>query len=132
MALTALVRRGARALCLAGLLAPMLSACGGSDELPPPLTEGPPENSAPGPIGPQSAILSWTAIPDPDVAGYRVYYGTAAGKYGQVRGQGLPTRATSHTVDGLQSGMRYYFAVTAVDSDGNESGFSQEVTKLIQ
>jgi hypothetical protein len=32
---------------------------------------------------------------------------------------------------GLQGGRTYYFAVTAVDLDGNESGWSNEASKLI-
>ena len=31
----------------------------------------------------------------------------------------------------LQSGTMYYFAVTAIDNAGNESAYSNEVTKSI-
>lgn len=86
----------------------------------------------PPPTAALTATLSWAANPDPDLAGYRIYYGTVSGKYLQARGQGVATRTTAHTVDNLQAATRYYFAITAVDSNGNESGFSQEVTKQTQ
>jgi len=38
---------------------------------------------------------------------------------------------TTFTVAGLTTGTRYFFAVTATDSLGNESGFSNEVFKDI-
>ncbi|MBK7549801.1 MAG: fibronectin type III domain-containing protein [Rhodoferax sp.] len=70
---------------------------------------------------------------DPDRAGYRVYYGTSSGSYVQVRGAGLNAGPTAtYTVTGLQSGQRYYFAVTAYDAAGNESTYSAEVSKLTQ
>jgi hypothetical protein len=34
---------------------------------------------------------------------------------------------TTHTITGLQEGQVYYFAITAYDSDYNESGYSDEV-----
>lgn len=78
-----------------------------------------------------TAILAW----DPPVstsvlAGYRVYYGTAPGKYLQTPGNGVPvTNATTYTVTGLQSATTYYFAVTAYDTSNSESGFSNEVSE---
>ena len=66
------------------------------------------------------------------MTGYRVYYGTAPRAYSQARGSGLATgNATSWTVSGLNPGTLYYFAVTAIDGAGNESAFSNEVTKII-
>jgi len=94
-------------------------------------TPAPPPAAAPPPATAQSATLTWQANTDADLAGYRIYYGTTSGRYLQARGQGIPTRATSHTVSELQSGARYYFALTAVDQYGNESGYTQEVSKQI-
>ena len=82
----------------------------------------------PAPTG--TAALSWTASPDANVTGYRVYYGTAPGAYSQPRGSGLTTgNATSWTVSGLNPGTLYYFAVTALDSAGKESVYSNEASK---
>lgn len=80
-----------------------------------------------------SAILSWTA-PSGSVAGYRVYYGTASGKYSQALGSGISVGAgaTSYTLSNLAAGSTYYFAVTSVDSTGKESAFSSEASKQIQ
>jgi len=78
------------------------------------------------------ANLSWDANTESDVVGYRVYYGTNPGSYLQVRGAGVEvTSGTGYTVTGLGSGVRYYFAVTAFDGSGNESGYSREVSKDI-
>ena len=72
-----------------------------------------------------SLRVSWDANPEPDVAGYRVYYGTCPHEYLQALDVG---NVTSVEVSGLTAGMRYYFAVTAYDSSGNESLFSSEVS----
>ena len=62
-----------------------------------------------------------------------MYYGTASASYMQARGAGVNAgNARSFTVTNLQSGARYYFAVTAVDAAGNESPYSPEVSKTIQ
>lgn len=61
------------------------------------------------------------------VTGYRVYYGTASGTYLQPVGQGLASTATTYTVTGLAGAHRYFFAVTATNSLGKESGYSNEV-----
>ena len=67
------------------------------------------------------------------LSGYRVYYGTAPGSYLQARGAGASAgTSTSYTATGLLAGKVYYFAVTAVDSSGNESAFSNEASKLVQ
>jgi len=76
--------------------------------------------------------LSWSANTESDLSGYRVYYGTAPGTYIQGAAQGVNAgRVTSFIVNGLTSGRRYYFAVTAYDTSGNESPFSVEQFKDI-
>jgi hypothetical protein len=65
-----------------------------------------------------------------NVAGYRVYYGTRSGEYLQKNGKGMDAgKATSFTVAGLEGGSRYYFAVTAYNDLGYESGYSNEAFK---
>jgi hypothetical protein len=77
-----------------------------------------------------TAVLSWDVNPAPDVAGYRVYYGTTPGTYQQARGLGVNVgNVTTFTVTGLAGATRYYFAATAYDTSNNESDFSNEVFK---
>ena len=70
-----------------------------------------------------SVLLTWKAGPEPDIAGYWVYYGTSARVYGPPIPVG---NVTSYTVSGLDEGQTYYFSITAVDTSGNESGYSVE------
>jgi hypothetical protein len=71
--------------------------------------------------------LGWDPNPEPDVAGYRLYYGTASGTYTHRINVG---NATTYTAHGLSYGATYYFAVTAYNQSG-ESGYSNEVSGMI-
>ncbi len=83
-------------------------------------------------IGDNTALLAWDANVEPDVAGYRVYYGTSPGSYDQAKGNGtIVESGTSYLVADLTSGVRYYFTVTAYDTSGNESDYATEVFKDI-
>ena len=68
--------------------------------------------------------LAWDASTDPNIAGYKVYYGNASGSYPTVVDAG---KQTSCTVTNLSEGMAYYFAVTEYDKSSQESGYSNEV-----
>ena len=65
--------------------------------------------------------LTWDPNQESDLAGYRIYYGTASGSHSVMLDVG---NTTSYTID-LQSGMTYYFVATAYDTSGNESGYSE-------
>lgn len=68
--------------------------------------------------------LAWNANTENDLAGYRIHHGTTSGSYSvHIDVQ----NSTSHTVTGLVVGQTYYFAATAYDAAGNESGYSNEV-----
>lgn len=69
--------------------------------------------------------LAWDANPEPDIAGYKLYYGTVSGSYGAPIDVG---NVTTHTVPNLTDGLTYFFATTAYDAFGNQSGYSNEVT----
>jgi len=71
--------------------------------------------------------LAWDPNPESDVAGYKVYYGTASGKYNHSVDVGNVTQATLHV-----SKKKYYISLTAYDIHGNESDFSNEVSWPIQ
>jgi hypothetical protein len=72
--------------------------------------------------------LNWNPVTDQNLTGYRVYYGAASRTYLQPLGQGLASTATTYTVTGLPGAHRYFFAVTATNSLGKESGYSDEVS----
>lgn len=75
-----------------------------------------------------TAMLSWDPSISTDVTGYKVYVGTASGSYSSSISVGM---VTSYKITNLGVGNTYYFAVTAYDSSGGESGFSNEVSKSI-
>ncbi|MGC9325564.1 MAG: fibronectin type III domain-containing protein [Desulfomonilia bacterium] len=72
--------------------------------------------------------VSWNSNSEADLDGYRVYYGTSSRIYPHVVDVGL---MNSTEINGLDTGVGYYFAVTAYDTSGNESGFSAEASILI-
>lgn len=78
---------------------------------------------APAQICAGDVSLAWDASISEGVIGYRVYVGRASGNYDTF--QEIPNQ-TTHTVTGLEPGL-YYFAVTAFNSSGDESGYSNEV-----
>ena len=80
----------------------------------------------PPPSGGGSAIVSWNANTESDLAGYQVFYGTSSRNYPNSISVG---KVTSATITGLTVGTTYYIAVKALDTSGNLSGFSAEVTK---
>ena len=69
--------------------------------------------------------LQWDPKAEPDLAGYRLYYGTSSGNYQVNFDVG---NSTSTTVNLYQDDTTYYFAVTAYDTHGNESDFSLEAS----
>lgn len=83
----------------------------------------------------QAVMLRWQTNEEPDLAGYRVYYqeGRAGPPYeGTAAPPGQPSPIavgtdTTAQVMGLEAGQTYYFALSARDILGNESGYSAEV-----
>jgi len=76
----------------------------------------------------ETATLSWDASGGPDLAGYKIYQATASGAFGAPIAT-TTMDVTSHNVTGLEAGTTYFFVVTAYNSDGAESSFSNEVSK---
>ena len=72
--------------------------------------------------------LSWDPSLSTDVVGYYLYIGTASGIYSYTIDVGM---GTSYTLNNVEVGNTYYFAVTAYDSSRLESGFSNELSKSI-
>ena len=84
--------------------------------------------------GANSLMLSWIAPTTnedgttlTDLAGFKLYYGTRSGQYSQVINVGDYTTAE---IGDLGSGT-YYLAITAYDTYGNESSFSNEIYHTI-
>ncbi len=71
------------------------------------------------------ATLSWNPNSESDLAGYKVYYGNSSGSYSFNVDVG---NQTSYTISNLVEGKIYFFAATAYDFSGNESGYSNEVS----
>ena len=84
-----------------------------------------------------SVTLSWVppttntdGTPLVGLAGFRVYYGTASGQYSRNLSVASPA-VRSVVLESLASGNTWYFAVTAVGSDGVESAYATEVSKRL-
>ncbi|MEL7185244.1 MAG: putative Ig domain-containing protein [Pseudomonadota bacterium] len=65
-----------------------------------------------------------------DLAGFEVHYGSTSQNYSEITPINDST-ASSALIDGLPPGL-YFFAVLAVDTTGNKSALSTEVSKDIQ
>ena len=75
--------------------------------------------------------LTWAANREPDLAGYKIYVGTASGTYSFSGSPFLTGTVTSYTISNLPKGETYYFAISAYDSAGNESVLSAEVSRSL-
>jgi hypothetical protein len=95
----------------------------------------PPPSYAAAVPGDGSITLRWSLVPDPNLEGYLIYYGSRPGVYDGNESILGPSpirtgKTTSLTLDGLVNGKLYYFAVSSYDAGGDPlSGlFSQEVS----
>ena len=69
-----------------------------------------------------NVTLKWDRNSEPDIAGYKVYYGMTPGVYIPVQ----TVKTTTATI-AVPNGSVFYFVVTAIDSAGLESPFSDAV-----
>jgi Fibronectin type III domain len=83
-----------------------------------------------------AVTLSWTpptentdGTPLTNLSGYDIHYGTSSHDYTQTVTVSNPGIAT-YVVDNLSPG-KYYFSVTAVNSQGSESPLSSEVSMTV-
>ncbi len=72
-------------------------------------------------------VLKWDRSEEPTIAGYIVHWGFEPGAY---LWQIDVMRSTTATIDGLESGVPYFFAITAYDFGGTESEPSNKVTHI--
>jgi chitinase len=76
----------------------------------------------------ETVTLAWDPNTESDLAGYRLHYGTASRNYTQSVDAG---NVTQHAINNLSAGQTYYFAATAYNTAGNESGYSAEVSHTL-
>jgi hypothetical protein len=112
-------------------------------QAPTPVVTTPPSSSPPStppstpPAAPPSSpstgslTLTWTANGEPDLAGYKIYVGTASGIYTFPGSPFIAGKVTSYTVSNLPKINTYFFAMSAYDNAGNESVLSAEVSKSL-
>ncbi len=72
--------------------------------------------------------LTWDPNTEPDLAGYEIYYGTSSGNYQWNIDIG---NVTTYTLYGLNVGVTYYIAATAYNTQGLQSGYSNEVVYTV-
>ena len=66
--------------------------------------------------------LAWNPNPERNIVAYNIYYGRASGTYSRL----LTVTETTVTIS-IKGRKTTYFAVTALDENGLESDFSNEV-----
>jgi len=80
----------------------------------------------------QSVLVRWATQSESDLAGWKVYQGTASRIYDGSKtvdaGMTLSTDFPASSIPGVGNNILTYVAVTAYDQTGNESTFSAEVT----
>jgi Cep192 domain 4/HYDIN/CFA65/VesB-like, Ig-like domain len=77
-----------------------------------------------------SVTLTWNPSSSSNVVGYNIYRsGQSGGPYAKINPALDPS--TTDVDNSVQSGSTYYYVVTAVDSSGKESLFSNQTTAVI-
>lgn len=79
-------------------------------------------------------ILSWERALEKDIKFYNIYYGFETENYFlpnvpiKIDANDIPSNIKlTYTIDFLEKGKTYFFSITAVDSNNQESDFSKEV-----
>lgn len=72
--------------------------------------------------------ITWTPNTEPDLAGYNVYRHT--GNEPPVKINTELVKTPRFADPGIQTGMKYFYLVSAVDLRGNESGRSEETSEV--
>ena len=79
---------------------------------------------------PTTVTMMWDPSPESDLAGYRIYQSKISGgpyaRIGQIQVMAVPEFTTGTLANGT-----YFWVVTAYNTAGMESGYSNEVSKTI-
>jgi hypothetical protein len=77
-----------------------------------------------------NVLLSWTASSSPDIDGYNVYRGeTSGGPYAKLNSS--LNSGTNYTDSTVANGTTYYYVTTAVNSNSQESPYSNQAQAII-
>jgi hypothetical protein len=86
------------------------------------------------------ATISWIQNTEPDLAGYKIYYGTSTRDvecppanypYKVDVGQTTSSTAPTYKLENLADGETWFFSVTSYNASGQESCFSEEMSKVM-
>jgi len=77
------------------------------------------------PVHAAEISLAWDENSEPDITGYRIYYGQESRSYTNVVDVG---NYTSCVIADLEDGETYFFAATAYNTSGFESDYSNEIS----
>ncbi|OPX19256.1 MAG: hypothetical protein BZ151_10205 [Desulfobacca sp. 4484_104] len=78
-----------------------------------------------------SVTATWNANSEADLASYNIYRSTTHGSgYVKINTAPIAKSSTPTFVDSISGTVQgtYYYVVTAVDTSGNESGYSNEAS----
>ena len=75
-----------------------------------------------------SIPLAWNPSVNPNVTGYKIYYGVASGVYTSSVDV---SNVTNATITGLSQNTAYYFATKSYDVVGDSSPFSNEIKLMV-
>jgi hypothetical protein len=78
----------------------------------------------------QSISLVWLPNAESDLAGYYVYRSGEEHHYQKLTQERITT--ASYTDSSVEKGKTYYFRIKAVDTSGNESDYSEEVSDKVE
>ena len=81
--------------------------------------------------GQHSVTLSWTASNSSDVVGYDVFRGTQHNGPYPTKLNSSPQAGATFTDSTVQSGVTYYYVVTAENTNHVQSDYSNEVTAVV-
>jgi hypothetical protein len=77
-----------------------------------------------------SVLMTWATSPSSAESGYNVYRSSVSGS-GYALINSTPVSGLTYTDATVVNGQTYYYVLTAVDSSGDESVFSQEIQEDI-
>jgi len=82
--------------------------------------------------GLHDVIVSWTASPTSGVVGYYIFRGLASNAEASTPVNSLPLNATSYVDTNVTAGIKYFYYITAVASDGfTQSAPSNEASATV-